>query len=520
MKAEKLYDSAVVPEPPRLPVYVASGKFPWSAPFKLLLIGVPGIALLAWLYALWLSHSPAALISLFGLMLFSVFFGAYAWFALKRAHSRSRRFNAWGGALLGFVGLWVHWALWIRMGFDEGPTLAGYFITADPVGWVSMLGLLAGRLAQLEPTRFLVHWLPLLWLAEAAILVWLPVVIARTLTGEPYSEALGAWASADVTGELWWEGGLSSELRSRLEEEGVAFLLTMARAVEVGLSQEARWWTASVICQKVAADPAARWLTVSIAEYSRAADGKIKTERFPVVAEWVVDAADYDRLASHLSTAPLATTVASGGTPAELLPAVAAMESDDFGRAVELAEDLRNHSDAALRADALRLCALCLARLEKWNRAFDDYHALFACEPSVMNALQLATTSVMAGELARGQAWFEKACQLNSEEQTMPWPDLQTNFLSALAQKGEWAAGLPHVEWLRDMFQGMTSSDDHFVHMHGMPFLSVFFEKSLPFLRASLGQTELLAWYGAMQAHLDAEGQEKLTAWLETLRAA
>lgn len=48
MKAAKLNDSASVPEPPRLPVYVASGKFPRSAPFKLLLIGVPGIALLAW----------------------------------------------------------------------------------------------------------------------------------------------------------------------------------------------------------------------------------------------------------------------------------------------------------------------------------------------------------------------------------------------------------------------------------------------------------------------------------------
>lgn len=520
MKAEKLNDSAVVPAQPALPVYVASGKLPWLAPFKLLLIGVPGIALLAWLYALWLHYSPAAPVSLFGLMLFSVFFGAYAWFALKRSHSRSHRFNAWGGALLGFVGLWVHWALWIRMGFDQGPTLAGHFITTNPVGWVTMLGLLAERLAQLEPERFLVHWLPFLWLAEAAILVWLPVVIARTLSSEPYSETLGAWASADVTGELWWEGGLSSEVRSRLEEEGVAFLLTMARAGEASLIQEARWWTTSVICQKVAADPAARWLTVSITEYSRETNGKIKTERFPVVADWVVDAADYDRLVSHLSTAPLATTVASGGTPAELLPAVAAMENDDFVHAIKLAEDFRNHADAALRADALRLCALCLARLEKWNRAFDDYHALFACEPSVMNALQLASTSVMAGELARGQAWFEKASLLNSDEQTMPWPDLHTNFLSALAQKGEWTAGLPHVEWLRDMFQSMSCSDDHFVHMHGMPFLSVFFEKSLPFLRASLGEAALPAWYGAMRAHLDAEGGEKLTAFLETLHAA
>lgn len=520
MKSAKLNDPAVVTAQPKLPVYVGSEKIAWYTPFKLLILGVPGIGLLAWLYALWLQHSPLGLISLFGLMLFSVFFGICASSVLKRAHSRSRRFNAWAGAFLGFVGLWVHWALWIRMGFDDGPALAVQFITSGPVSWVNMLGMLAERQAELEPTRFLVSWLPWLWLAEAAILVWLPSSMASTLVGELYSEAAGAWASSDAMGELWWEGGLSSELRSRLEEEGVAFLLSMVRAGEPGRRQEDNWWTVSVSCQKVAADPAARWLTVNIAEYSRGAKDKIDTTYFPVVSGWIVDAADYDRVVSHLSNAPQASATAPGATPAELLPAVAAMESGDFARAIELAEDLRSHSDAALRADALRLCALCLARQARWSRAYDDYHALFACEPSVTNALQLSTTSVMAGELARGQAWFEKASQLNAENLTMPWPVLQTNFLSALENKGEWAAGLPQVEWLRDMFQGMTSSDDHFVHMHDMPFLSVFFEKSLPFLRAQMTEAEVLEWYGAMHGHLDAGGQEKLAAWLEKLRAA
>lgn len=509
------------PENSRLPTYLPSGKFAWQAPLKALFYGIPGAVLLAWLYALLLHYSSAAPISLFGLALFSVFTGVLACMVLKAGHSRSLRFNAVAGAGLGFVMLWAHWALWIWMDFDQGPKMAGFFITSGPVGWVSMLGMLAERLTEIEPRRFLVNWLPLLWIAEATILVWLPAFIARTQAEDPYSETAHAWADEDIDGELWWDGGMSSELRSRLDEEGIDFLCRMARAVEVGAIVASQWWTISVKSRKVESDPAARWISVSIVEQKRDENGKIKSVTTPVIAQWNIDAADYDRLAGHISQAGQTLPLARDApTPAELEAAVAAMEAEEFAKAIKLADPLRNHPRMALRADALRLSALCLARLEKWEKAFDEYHALFAIESTTLNALQLATTSVMAGELERGRAWFEKARQINMDAADIAWPTLHTNFLSALGNAGQWAAGLPHIEWLRDMFQSMTSSDDHFVFMHDMPFLSVFFEKSLPILRACMADGEVRAWYAAMHEHLDAEGQEKLADWLEHLRAA
>ena len=503
------------------PTYTPSGKFPWQAPFKALLYGIPGAALLGALYALLLHFSPATLISIFGLMLFSVFTGIMCCMVLKAAHSRSLPFNAVVGGILGFVMLWVHWALWVRLGFDAGPQLAGHFITSGPVGWVSMLILLSQRLRELEPERFMVNWLSLLWFVEAAVLVWLPALIAKMQAQDTYSETARAWAEDDFNGELWWDGGMSSELRSRLEEEGVDFLCRLPRAVEIGTPVASQWWTAGVKGQKVESDPTARWITINVVEQKRDENGKVKSARTPVVINWNIDAADYARLAEHMTRSTSNFAVAPDApTPAELDAAVAAMQADQFAEAIELADPLRNHSDPTLRADALRLTALCLARLEKWEKAFDEYHALFAIEGTTMNALQLATTSVMAGQTERGQAWFEKASQLNHEAHDMPWPTLHTNFLSALGNAGAWSAGLPHVEWLRDMFQGMSSSDDNFVFMHDMPFLSVFFEKSLPFLRASMSDGEIRAWYGAMHEHLDEEGQEKLADWLRGMDGA
>lgn len=500
------------------PVYTPSGKFSWQSPLKVLLYGIPGAALLGCLYALLLHYSPS-LIAIFGLMLFSVFSGVMCCMVLKAAHSRSRLFNGLAGGFLGFVMLWVHWALWMRMGFDQGPKLADHFITSGPTGWVSILILLSQRLRELEPERFMVNWLPLLWFIEAATLVWLPALIAKMQAADPYSETAHAWAEDDINGELWWDGGMSSELPSRLEEEGVDFLCRRPRAVEIGTPVASQWWTIGVKGQKVASDPAARWITISVIEQKRDENGKVKSTRTPVVVNWIIDATDYARLAEHMASTSNFAVTPDTPTPTTLDAAVAAMQADKFSEAIELADPLRNHPEPALRADTLRLTALCLARLEKWEKAFDEYHALFAIERSALNALQLATTSVMADELARGQVWFERASQINIDTEEMPWPTLHTNFLSALGNADQWAAGLPHIEWLRDMYQSVAISDDHFLFMRDMPFLSVFFEKSLPVLQASMNRQEVIAWYAAMAPHLDAEGQEKIANWLSSLRA-
>lgn len=449
-------------------------------------------------------------------MLFSILFGVLAGVVLKSGHSRSRRFNGWAARLLGLAGWCIHWWLWIRMNFDP-ETVANYFAAA-PVDWISIPGQFAAHLQQLEPERFMARWLPWLWLTEAAMLIWLPAFIARGFADGPYSEKLRSWASSDALGDLYWEGGLSSEVKRRLAEEGIDFLLGMSRAVTEDPKLTTTNWTLKVMCSKVEADPAARWVTLSIVKQTQEANGKTRKEYFPVVIHWLVEPARYAQLVNHLQHGPHERDAVTQASPDELHAAVAAMEAGDFEQAVALAESLRDHPEPKLRTDALRICALGMARQEKWNRAYDNYHALFACEPSVANALQLATTAVMDSRLERGQIWFEKASKLNAERQTMPWQDLHTNFLSALAERGEWAAGLLHVEQLRAMYQEKRIYDAPFTFMHGMPFLSAFFEKSLPFLRARLGQAEVLAWYEKMHPHLDAQGQEKLTAWLAKLR--
>ena len=506
------------PRPPQHEVYVPSGRVAWHAPFKLMFFGVPGAILLAWLYAKWLSSGPAVL-ALPGYGLFCLLLGLHARKVLKAGHSRSRRFNVWSAVFLGGVALWAHWLLWIRMSFESGEALAMSFATSSPLGWPGFFAMLAERLAQTDPDRFMLHGLRPLWAVEALMAVWLAVVLARGQAGALYSETRRRWATQDGIGALRWVGSSAAEFKKQFDERGVAFLLTLPRVEILKHSEEGPDWRVMLSCSQVKEDPVARWVSLVCTRQIPDGKGGRRSETALALSDWAVGGDEFEALLGHLRDESMSAVEPPGPrkTPDELAPAVAALEAESFERALQMAEGFCAHPDMALRADALRLCALSQARLENWEKAFDNYYALFAIELGVLNALQLATTSVMAGHLAQGESWFEKARQINDEKQEMPWPGLYTNFLSALAMKGEWAAGLPHVEWLRDMFQGMSNSDDTFVFMHGMPFLSVFFEKSLPFLRAVMSETEVRAWYAAMGEHLDDEGRRKLEGWLGNL---
>lgn len=198
-------------------------------------------------------------------------------------------------------------------------------------------------------------------------------------------------------------------------------------------------------------------------------------------------------------------------TPPELQAAVAALQAENHASAITLASGQCQHPDPAVKADALRVCALAHSALAQWPQAFEAFHALFDLESTAHNALQLATTSVMCGELTRGQAWFDKAEDINVGSHEMPSPRLRTAYMSALEEAGETAALLPHLNWLAAAYKAVSTTDSNFLWMQGLPFLSTFLDKASPVLRDSLPREELVKWYRDLADGLDDEGRVAVT---------
>ncbi|OVE45784.1 hypothetical protein CBW21_21645 [Chromobacterium violaceum] len=210
-------------------------------------------------------------------------------------------------------------------------------------------------------------------------------------------------------------------------------------------------------------------------------------------------------------------SVSHGETPPELAAAVDALQREDWPQALRLAQPHLEAKSAGLRADAYRLCALATSRQGQWRTSFSCWHKLFELEPSAHNALQLASASVMAGDVERGKAWLMKFDEINRVRREYSCAAAYVNFISALAQAGHARETLPYLTWLRELYRQLKITDDMFLHQRGVPFLHVFLENSWPLLLQCLNEKQVREWYGAMLADLDEDGCAALRRWLDEM---
>lgn len=193
----------------------------------------------------------------------------------------------------------------------------------------------------------------------------------------------------------------------------------------------------------------------------------------------------------------------------ELAPALEAFQAGRYDEAIAIAAPYADR-----QADANRLCALAYSSAGRYPDAFPYWLALFEQEPSAHNACQLASTSVMCGEIERGEAWFQKIHEINQEAGEATHVAYLTNFLSAFGQSGHLAEALPYLTILRDIYGGLHVTDSTFLHLRGVPFFSAFLEKSLEMLQPTQSAEEIKTWYEELKGKLDEEGEAQLVDWI------
>lgn len=169
---------------------------------------------------------------------------------------------------------------------------------------------------------------------------------------------------------------------------------------------------------------------------------------------------------------------------------------------------------AALRTDALRICALATARLARWPESLCYWDRLFALEPCAHNALQVATSAVMAGDIRGGEAWLASARDLNKASREMPALAMLTNFVTALADCGQCSAALPYLDEIKGFYLASGVTDPTYLFVRGMPSFGVFLDKSAAIIDATLGPVRAPGWYQAMLPRLDDAGARQLKDWL------
>ena len=508
----------------KLDIYRPSGRISWRLPVYILLIGFPVAALLAWLYASALMTNLPFLLTPVVSFLFAIACALLGAIVVEKGHSRSVAANTVTGILLCFVFIWLRWLFVFRaMGSDE----AVRFMSSNPWAELQMLWELADT-DSLANSRMLSPVARcIVWALEVGFFALFMAGFSRLYARNPYSEIAHCWPKVEKLGELFPVVQNMEALANDLLGQRINALLGMTRAdmtqINIATSE---WYTLKLTGRKIENNLQDRWLDIEWVTHKRTDEGKIKTSSGDSIKAWLLTHEEYAELVVYMNPTMVDSDQTKGQTDAsyseipkkqiyqELKPAYEALETKNFETAIALAEPFRKYSVILMRTDALRLCALGKSGLKRWAEAYADFDELFELEPNVQNAMQLATTSVMMGDLLCGETWFKRADELNHEHREIQPAQLRTRFLSALEQAKEFSAAKPYMDWLADGYRALTSTDSHFLHMGGFPFLSTFLERSLHIMQVIASKEEIQAWYEDLHQGVDKEGQAAIDDFL------
>lgn len=495
--------------------YRPSGKLP-NAVIKWALVSIIALMPVAYLYAWLMLFAPVGPL----VVLFAIAFGGCcaraAHLTAKWGKARNPGRMARIGAGIGLIGWYWQWVAWLSIASDQSSVtaLTGHatrtfndFAIRPDIMYAIASQIRAAGLVD-DHGRLLVKSPGFAWCLELLFFVSLPALFAYGKSIAPFCERGDSWGEqvnlprkhAFITDEAQFVRELSSDPRATLDsltafpatEEGFSSLqLTLCRQSETGF--------------------------VSVTNTAISKEGKFKREQSHTVISQVsvsIDLAD-DLIRQCATGGPLQQPPSADINPPELQLALNHLETGDYDAALAGAATYLGADDAHLRTDAIRLSALASSRKNRWNDALEFWRSLFDREATAHNALQVATASVMAGNIVHGEQWLHTAESLNATSRDVPPMQIQINFIAALKNSGNAPLALPHLQHVKAIYEDLHVTDPTFLFLRGVPQFSSFLENTREIITSALSRQDASLWYESMLPYIDSDGQTELSTWLD-----
>jgi hypothetical protein len=499
------------------PYYRPSGLVSLTAVPVAILCGT-AVLPAAFAYA-WLTLRAPFVLNFFIAFGYSYLIGVVVKYVATLGKVRNGRWMSRAGVGIALAAWYCQWAAWIAMyihasakhpgGTSVIETFFGMVIhpwsmisfaidisktgTIDIVGWHITGVLLAA-----------------VWLLELGMHLMVPPQMGRMRADDPFCEASGTWAERIAVPRRFAFIDAPALVTQRLETDPQQLLSVMTPWTEDSAN-----YSEVVIYGARGAES-----YVSITNFVVMAPQKDESKKTAQsVLEYLrVPDMGAEELLRHLTAQRPSQADHSSEKPTspELASALDHLESDRFEAAVEAASQHAGSAQFSLRTDANRICALASSRLGRWSEALAYWQRLNDDELTAHNALQIATSAVMAGDLPQGESWVKEAKRLNETSAELPGLLILTNFVTALTDAGQTAGAMPYLDQIREAYVGLGVTDPTVLYVNRMPAFSAFLNNSEPIVRAALNQEQGRGWYAAMVPHLDERGKAELSHWLDS----
>lgn len=192
--------------------YISSQKFgPLSIVLPILLGGIVG-PLLAFAYAYFIWYMPFIYLNFLGTFLFAIGLAVVSYAGVNFGKNRNKALAIVLGAIVGVMGLYAHWAVWIdlvmnagdfhgvsRLGFTSSETHSNELIAlvTHPLGLLGLMAKVAYTgVWSIRSVTVSGIFLWIIWFIEAAIIIGFPAFVGHYASGIPFDETTEKWATS------------------------------------------------------------------------------------------------------------------------------------------------------------------------------------------------------------------------------------------------------------------------------------------------------------------------------------
>ncbi len=204
----------------------------------------------------------------------------------------------------------------------------------------------------------------------------------------------------------------------------------------------------------------------------------------------------------------------------ELRDAWFAFETDSPDRGLELATPYMEAAEPGLAADAKKLVALIRFRRNDYEGALVLFRDVVAVNDDAGNWFNIATAATLGGNIELGYDAFGRALTAHHQGASndgLSVPFMRQYYACALRDRGEFARAFQQIEELRLIYEQLKITDDNFVYIRGVPFLSHTMDVAVDVFRGLGESFDWSTWIESFAEKLDDEGRGYLGAVAESL---
>ncbi|MGC1378794.1 MAG: hypothetical protein WA821_21360 [Anaerolineales bacterium] len=205
----------------------------------------------------------------------------------------------------------------------------------------------------------------------------------------------------------------------------------------------------------------------------------------------------------------------------ELASARNAFAKEKFDVAIAKAKPFLDSAISDIKLEAAALTGLANFQKKEFEKAQSCFQMVVESSHKAEDWFNLLTSSTMAGDFATAQVAFQKTVEYRKageDPEEISIPFIIFYYACALRDKKKWDTALEQIEELRKIYEQLAITDDTFVSIRGVPFLSDTLQVALDVFRGLGDKFNADKWLNSFAKKLDADGKTLVQEYRQKLK--